>query len=294
MLIDHDRTIAIGLHADGLEPQAPCCRSAPGGEEDKVGVKRVALEAEDLFVSVGFDLGWVGIGVHRDALRPERLGERLPQVAIEAAEWQRLAVHEVHVRAEAGEDTGKLHRDIARADDRDALGHLGQEERVVRNDSEFSARDVEPNRMAAGGDDDILGGDAFATDVERVGIDEGCAGFEDGGAGGVEETLVDTVEAADLLVLRGDQLVPIMRAFLDRPAEAGGIVCPGAILAGLHQQLLRDAADVDTSAPPEAFLGYTNACAVACGDARATDAGGAAADNEEIKIDRKSTRLNSS
>ena len=80
--------------------------------------------------------------MHRDALRDECLGKSFAQVPIEAAEWQRLAVHQVHVRAKTGEDTGELHRDIARADDRDALRHLRQEERIVGDDAEFRARDV--------------------------------------------------------------------------------------------------------------------------------------------------------
>ena len=136
-------------------------------------------------------------------------------------------------------------------------------------------------------DDDALGGDALAADIERVRIDEGGARLEDGGAGVVEQPLVDAVEPADLAVLRGDQLRPVVRSLLDGPAEAGGILRPGAVFAGLHQQLLRHAADIDAGAAPEALLGDADACAMAGGDACATDAGGAAADDEEVEVHRE-------
>ena len=138
--------------------------------------------------------------------------------------------------------------------------------------------------MAAGGDDDVLGGDALAADIERVRIDEGGARLEAGGAGVVQQPLVDAVEPADLAVLGGDQLRPVVRPLLDLPAETGGVLGPGAVFAGLHQQLLRHAADIDAGAAPEALLGDGDARAVARGDARAAHARRAAADHEQVEV----------
>ncbi len=188
------------------------------------------------------------------------------------------------MRAETGEDSGKLHRDIAGADDRHPLRHARQIERIVRDDAELRARDRQPHRMPAGADDDALGGHPLAADIERVRIDEGRARLEDLRAGVVEQPLVDAVEPADLPVLRGDQLGPVVRTLLDLPAEAGGVVGPGAVFAGLHQQLLRHAPDIDAGAAPEALLGHADARAVAGGDARAAHAGRAATDHEQVKI----------
>ena len=85
---------------------------------------------------------------------------------------------------------------------------MRQEERIVGDDTEFSAGNRQSHRMAAGRDDDALGRDTLAADIERVRIDEGGARLEDGGAGIVEQALVDAVEPADLAVLRRDQLAP--------------------------------------------------------------------------------------
>src|SRR5437763_1030808 len=123
--------------------------------------------------------------------------------------------------------------------------------------------------MAAGGNDDAFRGHPRAADIERVRIDERGVRLEDAGAGAVEQAAIDAVKPADLPVLRSDQLRPIMRSLPDLPAEARGIVCPGAVFAGLHQQLLRHAADIDAGAAPEAFLGDPNARPVSRRDARA-------------------------
>src|SRR5271166_3343890 len=123
--------------------------------------------------------------------------------------------------------------------------------------------------MSAGGDDDAFGGDMLAANVERVRIDEAGARLEDLRPGVIEQPLVDAVEPADLAVLRGNQPGPVVRPFLDLPAKTGGVLGPGAVLAGLHQQFLRHAADVDAGAAPEALLGDTDARAVPRGDARA-------------------------
>ena len=87
-------------------------------------------------------------------------------------------------------------------------GMRGRIERVVGDDAKFGAGDRHAFRMAAGGDDDAFGGDALAADVQRMRIEEHRAGVEDRCAGAVEQLAVDAVEAADLPVLGGDQLVP--------------------------------------------------------------------------------------
>ena len=88
--------------------------------------------------------------MQRDALRAKRLGQCFAQVHVEAAQRQRLAIHQVHVRAETGEDAGEFYRDVARADDRHALRHMRQVERIVGDDAEFRTGNRQAHRMAAG------------------------------------------------------------------------------------------------------------------------------------------------
>ena len=256
-----------------------------GGEEHQVGVQRLILTVgQHTTLAVGFQLQRPATGMQHDAGVAERLGQPLAQVLVEAAQRQGLAVDQVHLGAERLENAGEFDRDVAGAEDRHAVRHPRQEERVVGDDAELGARDGHTLRMAAGGDDDALGGETLAADIQRVRIDEHRAGIEDRGAGTLQQLAVEGLEAADLLVLGGDQLVPVMRPLFDGPAEAGGVVRPATILAGLHQQLLRHAADIDAGAAPEAFLGDADAGAVAGGDAGAAHAGGAATDDEQIEV----------
>ncbi len=126
--------------------------------------------------------------MEQNPVRGQRLGQADAQILVEAAQRQRLAVDEMRLGAEPGEHAGEFHADIAAADDGDALGHLFQIERIVGDDAEFRARNVQPGGMAAGGDDDALGGDALAADIERVLVDESCPRVENLRTGLVEQT----------------------------------------------------------------------------------------------------------
>src|SRR5580658_8296119 len=186
--------------------------------------------------------------------------------------------------AESLEDAGELDGDVAGTADNDLLRHFRKIERVVGDDAQFGAGNGWALGVAAGGDDDLFRGDSFASDVQCVRVDEGGAGVEDRRTGVVQEAAVDAFETGDLAVLGGDQFGPVVRAFFDGPAEAGGVVGPGAVFAGLDEEFFRDAADVDAGAAPEAFLGDAYLGAVAGGDAGATNPGRAAANDEKIKV----------
>src|SRR5258708_11179477 len=124
--------------------------------------------------------------------------------------------------------------------------------------------------MGAGGDDDVLRGEAFAAEIQRVRIDEGRAGVEYGGSRVGQQAAINPLQPRDLTVFGCDQRGPVMLFLDDGPTETGGVIGPGAVFAGLHQEFLRDAADVDACATPEPFLRDTNLGAMAGSDARAT------------------------
>src|SRR5947209_2767316 len=77
-----------------------------------------------------------------------------------------------------------------------------------------------------------------------------------------------------------------MRALADFPTEADRVVGPGAILAGMHQQLLGDAAHVDAGAAPEALLRDGDLGPMPGGDAGAPHAPGTATDDEQVEVER--------
>ena len=218
------------------------------------------------------------------ALPGQGLGEAFAQVLVEPAQRQRLAVNKMHLGAKRPEDAGEFHRDEARADDRDLLRHDRQIEGVVRNDSQFGAGNRHPLRMPARCDDDMFCGDALSANIQRVRVDKRRPGIEDFATRAVQQAAIDTVQAVDFLVLGRDQLRPVVRALLDRPAKTSGIVRPGAILAGLHQQLLGHAANIDAGAAPEPLLRHAHARAMAGCDAGTPHAAGAAADHEQVEV----------
>ena len=281
---DH-RAAAVEPHAGAFQPQAVHVRMTAGGKEHQVGLDRAAIrQVHQARASGGLDPRNGDVRVQDDTLGLEGVGQRLAQFRIEAAKRQRLAIDQVHLGAQRGEDAGELDRDVAAAEDDDPARQLGQVERRVGNDAELGARNVQPRRVAAGGDDDALGGDALAADIQRMRVDEGRARIEHGGAGLGQQAAVAGIQPVDLAVLGGDQPGPVMRALADIPAEADRVLGQGAVFAGLDQQLLRHAADIDAGAAPEALLGNADARAVAGGYAGAADSAGAAADNEQVVV----------
>src|SRR5438270_252068 len=68
----------------------------------------------------------------------------------------------------------------------------------------------------------------------------------------------------DLLVLVGDQHVPVEMPFGDGPAEAGGILEILAKMAGIDEQLLWNAAADHAGAAEAVFLGDGDARAGLC------------------------------
>src|SRR5665213_4492897 len=97
-------------------------------------------------------------------------------------------------------------------------------------------------------DQNIFGREALVAHLDRMRIDNPCAASEDLYAGIDQQILIDSVEASDLGVLVGDQFVPVEAAIAKRPTKTRGIMECFAEFGSVHEDLLRDAADVDASA----------------------------------------------
>ena len=90
-------------------------------------------------------------------------------ILVEAAEQPVAAVQQRDVAAEAVEDPGELHCDIAGADDEDALGKRLEVENLVRRDAEFAARDRRfENRVRAYGNEDAAGANGLRSRMRIV------------------------------------------------------------------------------------------------------------------------------
>ena len=110
--------------------------------------------------------GWEDL----DAPRRDRVGQRVPEILVEPPQRQSLAINQLHLRTEPGEDAGEFDPDVTAADDGDPLRPFGQMKGGVRVDAQFVALDVRlHHRTATGRDDDALRGDParFESRIER-------------------------------------------------------------------------------------------------------------------------------
>ena len=114
----------------------------------------------------------------------------------------------------------------------------------------------------------------------RMSVDDSRAGAQYLHARIDQQTLIDSVETGDLLILVGDQLVPIEVALAHGPAEAAGIFKRLVEFGRIHQKLFRNTPDVDASAAEVALLGNGNPRTEVRGDATGTHATRSGADHE--------------
>mmetsp|Transcript_4749 Transcript_4749/g.11415 ORF Transcript_4749/g.11415 Transcript_4749/m.11415 type:complete len:263 (-) Transcript_4749:53-841(-) len=166
--------------------------------------------------------------------------------------------HHVGLVAESGQKAGALERDVARADDERLPGALLQGEDVVAGDAQLLvAGDTQITGPPAGREDDVIARDgallaALVGALDRVLVEE------DAELVLVLDLLVSQlgpvpeVDAADVVLDRGHEGVPVVRASLagaelgpaERPRVARRLAEEGAVV----HELLGDAADVDAGA----------------------------------------------
>ena len=96
----------------------------------------------------------------------------------------------------------------------------------------------------AGRDQDLFGGDRAVpvSARQRVRVDDPRARLDDLDARRLEELRVTPVQPRDLLVLVRDQSRPVELRLADRPAVAGRVLEVVGEVAGVDEELLRDAA----------------------------------------------------
>ena len=119
---------------------------------------------------------------------------------VEAAQDAVAAQHDIDLGAQPVEDAGEFDGDVARANDGDVLGQLGKVEGVARRDRELAARDRRNHRMAAGGDQDLLGRNGFLADLDRVAVHKAAAAHMQLHARPLEQAQVERVQPVDFLV----------------------------------------------------------------------------------------------
>ena len=121
-------------------------------------------------------------------------------------------------------------------------------------------------------------------DLHRVRIEQPRPPLEQLDPGAIEQAPVDPVQPLNLAVLVRDELPPVERGRVGRPAESGGLPVVVGEPRGANQELLRHAADVDAGAAQVALLGNSHPGAVAGRHAAGAHAAGTGADHEKVVV----------
>uniref|UniRef100_A0A0N4ZIZ6 PE-PGRS family protein n=1 Tax=Parastrongyloides trichosuri TaxID=131310 RepID=A0A0N4ZIZ6_PARTI len=286
--IDGDGALVVQLHAGVLQPQCLDVGDAAGGEHDDVMLHRHAVaEVADQTRLGLLDRGVLAAQDDLDAALLDLARQMGAHVVVKAAQDVGAAIDQGRLDAQTGEDARELDRDIAAARDHDALGQLRQMESFFGRDGMFDAGQVLGlPRAAAGGDQDLLGGEGlvFADDFDGVGVLQDSAAVDQidarlGQVGGV-----DARQAGDLDVLGLQEGRPVEFRIVEGPAVALGDLQRVADFRGHDHELLGHAAADDAGAADPVFLGHSHLLAAQGGQARRADPAGTGADDEEVVV----------
>ena len=132
-----------------------------------------------------------GVEPEVDSLALEFRGQAVAQILIEAAQNLLAAIELRHLAAQAVEDAGELHRDVAAAEHGDAPGQFFELEGLVRGDAVFARETFGTHRMRAIGYEDLLRRDASTRDLRRMGIEQPRPAFDQGHFRDGEQLAID-------------------------------------------------------------------------------------------------------
>ncbi|MNL57146.1 hypothetical protein D3C87_1806860 [compost metagenome] len=117
------------------------------------------------------------------------------------------------------EDPGELDRNVATAHHQHPLGQLFEEERLVGTDRVFVPRNLWNLRPAAGSNQNVLGGEALAVELDRIRVNDLGVTFMQGHTAIDQQVAIDAIQAIDLAILVGDQRRPIKLRLIQSPAK---------------------------------------------------------------------------
>ena len=285
-LVDLDVAAVVELNPQRLQAQPLEVRAAAGGGEHRIHLQGLAAgEGHHQAALDALDALDVGVEAQVDALRGHLVTGELAHLAVEAAQEQLAAVDQVGLAAQAIEDAGELHGDIAAAQHQEALGEVVEVEHLVGAQRKLAARELGDPGPAAHRHQDLRGAVHLVAHRDAMGIQYPGPGVDQADPGAIQQARIDAVEALDLAYLVVAQGRPVEdRWLVEPPAEALGILEGVMEVGGVGVELLGHAAHVDAGAAQVAVLRHGHAGAGGGGGARRPDAAGAGADHEEVPV----------
>ena len=158
-LVHQHGTVAAQLNPAFHQSQALDVWAASSGEHHQVGAQRTAIgQRHEPLLAIEFDVHHLGVELQDNALLNQLLSDEFPHPIIKPAQEQRAAIGQSGLSAEAGEDAGELHGDVAAADHEDPAREARQVEGVIGTDDVLGAGKLRHPRTAAGGHQDPFSG----------------------------------------------------------------------------------------------------------------------------------------
>ncbi len=154
------------------------------------------------------------MGVQRRAFGVHHFHQRVGDQRIEAAQRRVFAYEQMRFGTQRVNHACQLNGDIAGADDCGTLRQRLQFEEADRIDAVFRARYVGMARTAAGGDQNMVGGNTFAVHFHGMGVDETGEALDD----------VDVVFAQHVIV-RGVNTIDVGAAVFHQRLPAEMVYC---------------------------------------------------------------------
>jgi len=216
--------------------------------------------------------------VQRGPLGAHHLHQGVAQQRVEAAQRCLLAHEELRLRSQRVQHARELDGDVARAHHGRAAGQPGERKEPV--DAMLRARNVGTGGAAAGGDQDVVGRDPLAPDLDGARIDEPGEALDQVHPVPVQPRLVGGMDAADVGAAAAHQRRPVEAVHRGVESVVGAIVVDGLRdLRGMPHHLLGHTAHVDAGAAEGLGLDQrafpaVGGCPVDGGDAAAAAANG--------------------
>ena len=139
-------------------------------------------------------------------------------IRIEAPQEQWAAVQLGNAGAEAIENTGELHGDVATADDDQPLRELLQVEDLIGTQCQIAAGERRDMGPATGGYQDFSSAEATLANRHRVSVDDTAAPVDHVGLHTLQQPIVDAIQAGNFLLLVIAQGGPVESRFFAVPA----------------------------------------------------------------------------
>ena len=189
-----------------------------------------------------------------------------------------------HLRAEAPQNPGQFHGDIAGAYDRRAGGTTLKLEEPVGRNPEFGPGDPGHNRCAARGDENALGRILLSFDGQRARGAKCRVSAYAVNTAPLEIVRVDSVQPADVALAPGHQFPEVVAVHGQIETVIATMAQLPGQLGGMPHDLLGHAAAIHAGAPQAVGFKQRNLRPVLCGALRRSKTAAAPAHHDQVVI----------